>query len=122
MDSMESRLNKVESDLEALKKTPAKTSSKSSGRKSAPSAVADAPKEEKKVFSTRREAIDDWCQKRGITEADRKAFGEAKRAERELQHKAYEMTCKQFNQYVAKSIWTKQYEINLAVLKAGIVK
>lgn len=65
---------------------------------------------------TKKEAIDAWCEKKGYTEADRKAYGEAKKAERDIKKQAYEMTNKQFKTKVEYKVWRKAYEENLKKL------
>ena len=96
LDSMDSRITALES-----KKTP--TSKKTSTKKT------DKPQ-------TKKEAIDAWCEKKGYTEADRKAYGEAKQAERNIKKQAYEMTNKQFDKKVPYKTWREAYEANLKKL------
>lgn len=74
--------------------------------------------EETKKPQTRAEGIDAWCKKKGYTEADRKAYGAAKKAERELQKEAYEMTNAMFSEKVEYKVWRAQYEANLVKLQA----
>ena len=122
MDSMESKMDKFESRLEKLEKASSKPSRKQSAPKEEKEKKEEKGKEEKKPqFSTRREAIDAWCKERGITEEDRKNYGQQKAAEKKLQKEAYEMTNSQFTQKVAYSVWRAQYEANLKALKAGVV-
>ena len=78
-----------------------------------------AKKEEAKKPQTRAEGIDEWCKKKGYTEADRKAYGQKKKAERELQKEAYEMTNAMFSEKVEYKVWRKQYEANLVKLQAA---
>lgn len=80
----------------------------------APKSGRGSSKEEKAV-KTRREAINEWASKK-YTEEERKAFGEAKRAERELQKKAYEATNKKFKERVDHSVWKAEYEKQLKKL------
>ena len=56
----------------------------------APKSGRGSSKEEKQA-KTRKEAISEWASKK-YSEAERKAYGEKMRAERELKHKAYEAT------------------------------
>ena len=63
-----------------------------------------------------------WTEKKAeyakqFSEAERKAYGEQKKAERELQKKAYEATNKKFKgTFVAKSVWKAEYQKQLAKL------
>ena len=97
LDSIESRVNKLENPVKPVvsKKGANKVSEKDTRTWS-----------EKKA---------EWASK-NFTEAQRKAYGEAKRAEREKQHKAYEMTNKCFTERVSKSVWTAKYKEILATL------
>ena len=61
-----------------------------------------------------------WTEKKAeyakqFSEAERKAYGAEKKAEREAQKKAYEATNKKFKgAYVARSIWKAEYQKQLA--------
>lgn len=57
-----------------------------------------------------------WA-KEHYTDEERKAFGEAKKAERELQHKAYELTKEAFTEKVSYAEWKKKYNEILKSLK-----
>ena len=123
MEQMMGTMKELKSDYAALRADidevkAAQNAPKKPAKKSQPKA-APAKAEKSKKPATRREAIDEWCQKKGYSEADRKAFGEAKRAERELQNKAYEMTNAQFTEKVEYKVWRAQYEANLVALKAA---
>lgn len=83
------------------------------GKKSTPK--KSAPKTPQ--YATRREAIE-----AKYSEEERKAWGEAKKAERTVQTKAYELTNSQFAEKVEYKVWRKQYEANLAAIKAGVIK
>lgn len=56
-----------------------------------------------------------WTEKKAeyakqFSDAERKAYGQQKKAEREIQKKAYEATNKKFKgTYVAKSVWRAEY-------------
>ena len=70
--------------------------------------------EQKPKYKTRREAIE-----AKYSEEERKAWGEAKRKERELQKKAYEATNAMFTEKVAHHVWMAQYNATLKALKAA---
>ena len=106
LDAMEDRISSLEGKKPVSKKADKKPAKQS--KKSEPVSVAKP--------ATRAEAIEAWCQKKGYSEADRKAYGEAKRAERDLQKKAYEMTNAQFTQKVDYKVWRAAYEANLKKL------
>ena len=112
MEEMNKEIKSLRTDVDALKK-PAIGSKASKGSKKQ-SAKAEAEKKPQ----TRKEGIDAWCQKKGYSEADRKAYGAAKKAERELQKQAYELTNSQFSEKVEYKVWRKQYEANLVKLQA----
>lgn len=113
--ALKTEQDSLKAEVSLIKK--GQTSTKSNTKKK--STQKDAPSEKATKFATRKEAIEDWCQKKGYSEADRKAYGEAKRAERELQKKAYEMTNAQFTERVEYKVWKAQYEANLVALKAA---
>lgn len=90
------------SRVETLEKGKAPKSGKGNNK------VVEAPK-------TKKEAIAEWASKK-YSEAERKAYGEQKRAEREIQKKAYEATNKKFKERVDRSIWKAEYEKQLKKL------
>ena len=97
-DSIELRVNRLENQQKP------KISAKGKATKT--------NKTEQKTWSEKKA---EWASK-NFTEAERKAYGEAKRAEREKQHKAYEMTNKCFTERVSKSVWTAKYKEIFATL------
>ena len=90
------------SRVETLEKGKAPKSGKGNNK------VVEAPK-------TRKEAINEWVSKK-YSEAERKAYGDKKRAERELQKKAYEAANKKFKEKVAYDVWKTEYEKQLKKL------
>lgn len=107
--ALETKMDSIESKLDAILAGQQKNNG---GQKK--SAKKAAKKDEKPM--TKKEAIDAWCEKKGYSEDDRKAFGEAKRAERAIQKKAYEMTNAQFTEKVDYKVWRTAYEKNLKKL------
>lgn len=97
LDSIEVRVNKLENPEKP------KTATKGSGKK----AVAQKTWTEKKAEYAKQ-----------FSEAERKAYGEQKKAEREKQKIAYEKTNKFFAKkgYVGKAVWRKKYNEILASL------
>ena len=77
----------------------------------------DTQKKEAKKYETRAEAINAWCEEKGYTAEQRKAYGEAKRAERALQKEAYEKTNACFTERVSKKEWRAKYNEILKSLK-----
>lgn len=99
------RLDGIEQRVNSLEKAPSKTSTSKKG----------ASKKEKDTRT--------WTEKKAeyasqFSEAERKAYGEAKKAAREAQKKAYEMTNQFFKDkgFVGKSVWRKKYNEILATL------
>ena len=80
----------------------------------APKSGRGSSKEEKQA-KTRREAINEWASKK-YSEAERKAYGEKMRAERENKHKAYELANKKFKEKVDYDVWKAEYEKQLKKL------
>ena len=108
-------INEVKASVSAIDQRVSKLESKNTKAK-AKSNPKSAPKtEDKPKYKTRREAIEAT-----YSEAERKAWGEAKGAEREIQKKAYEMTNAAFTEKVAYSVWRAQYNANLKALKASV--
>lgn len=96
------------------------TSKKKSVSKTNAKAKAEVEVEVEAKPQTRAEAVDKWCAEKGITDEDRKAFGEAKKHERELRQKAYDATCKKFKDKVAYNVFMAEY--NNQLKKVGLAK
>ena len=99
-------------------KATVKTTNKANGKKSSAKTTASKGKKstKKSAPATRAEAIEMWCESKGITEEDRAAYGEAKREIREemmAENKKMVKTVKGVkvyddNYYVGKK-WTREF-------------
>ena len=114
MEQILAEVTALRGEMDDIKKVVYGTDKKETGKKSGKKGSAKKSEEKPK---TRKEAIDQWCKDKGYSDADRKAFGEAKKAEREMQRKAYEATNKKFKEKVDYKVWKAEYEKQLAKLQ-----
>lgn len=77
--------------------------------KKKPSTPKGKPASDPKPQMTKKEAIAAWASKK-YTEAERKAYGEQKRAERSKQKEAYEKANAFFTEKVDYKVWRAKYE------------
>ena len=105
MGTINSRLDSIESRVSALE----------TSKKPSVSGKGGIQTTKEKDTRTWSEKKSEWASQK-YTEAERKAYGEQKRAEREKQHKAYELTNKCFTERVSKAEWRKKYNEILATL------
>lgn len=101
-------------------KATVKTTNKANGKKTSAKTTATKEKAKKSAKktapTTRAEAIEQWCESKGITEEDRAAYGEAKREIRDemmAENKKMVKTVKGVkvyddNYYVGKK-WTREF-------------
>lgn len=108
MGTINQRLDGIESRVASLEKSK-KTQNPTTVGKSKPQ-----PKKEKDE-RTFREKKAEWAANK-YSEAERKAYGEKKKAEREKQHKAYEMANASFKEKVDYKVWKAKYNEILATL------
>lgn len=111
MGTINSRLDSIESRVSALEKSKPSTY----GGYPTVSGKGGIKTTKEKDTRTWSEKKSEWASQK-YTEAERKAYGEQKRAEREKQHKAYELTNKCFTERVSKAEWRKKYNEILATL------
>ena len=105
MGTINSRLDSIESRVSALE----------TSKKPSVSGKGGIQTTKEKDTRTWSEKKSEWASQK-YTEAERKAYGEQKRAEREKQHKAYELTNKCFTERASKAEWRKKYNEILATL------
>ena len=105
MGTINSRLDSIESRVSALE----------TSKKPSVSGKGGIQTTKEKDTRTWSEKKSEWASQK-YTEAERKAYGEQKRAEREKQHKAYELTNQCFTERVSKAEWRKKYNEILATL------
>ena len=105
MGTINSRLDSIESRVSALETSKKPSVSGKGG-------IRITKEKDTRTWSEKKS---EWASQR-YTEAERKAYGEQKRAEREKQHKAYELTNKCFTERVSKAEWRKKYNEILATL------
>ena len=96
MGTINSRLDSIESRVSALE----------TSKKPSVSGKGGIQTTKEKDTRTWSEKKSEWASQK-YTEAERKAYGEQKRAEREKQHKAYELANQCFTERVSKAEWRK---------------
>ena len=105
MGTINSRLDSIESRVSALETSKKPSVSGKGG-------IRTTKEKDTRTWSEKKS---EWASQK-YTDEERKAYGEQKRAEREKQHKAYELTNKCFTERVSKAEWRKKYNEILATL------
>ena len=105
MGTINSRLDSIESRVSALERSKKPSVAGKGG-------IQTTKEKDTRTWSEKKS---EWASQK-YTEAERKAYGEQKRAERDKQHKAYELTNKCFTERVSKAEWRKKYNEILATL------
>lgn len=100
LDGIETRVNALENSKPSVAKTVSKK------------AKATKTVEDNRTW---KEKKSEWASQK-YSEAERKAFGEQKRAERDKKHKAYEMANACFKKKVGYKVWKAKYNEILATL------
>lgn len=102
-------LNGVNAKLDSIDKRVTALETQKTNKPSSPKGKPATAVKESKPQMTKKEAIAKWASEK-YTEAERKAYGEQKRAERSKKHEAYEKANAFFTEKVDYKVWRAKYE------------